>query len=54
MDSTVSAALSTELTGFAGDALTQFGSVLPIGLGVVITVAVAFFAIKVVRGLMHI
>lgn len=54
MDPTVAGTLNTQLTGFAGDAMTQLGAVLPIGMGVAITVAIIFFGWRILRAIMHI
>lgn len=54
MDATVSAALTTGVTGFADDAVAQLASVLPIALGVTITVGVLFLGIKIFRAITHV
>lgn len=54
MDTAVANTLATGLGDLSDDALAQFGAMLPIGFGVLITVAVTFFAIKTLRGLIHI
>ena len=54
MDTTVAGALSTALTTFKGDAMTQLGTVLPLAIGVAITVGVLFFGIKLFRSIAHV
>jgi len=51
MDATLAATLSTQLTTFAGDATEQFGVVLPIALGLAISVSVVFMAIRWFRAI---
>lgn len=54
MDTGVSTALGTALTGFKTDAMTQLADVLPIAAVVLVTVAVLFIAIRWFRALAHI
>lgn len=53
MDSSVSAALVTNLTTFADTATDQLVAMLPIALPVLAGIAGTFFAIKIVRGMLH-
>jgi len=54
MDTAVKTTLDTAIGDFATDALTQLGDVLPVALGVTITVAVLFMAIKIFRAVTHV
>jgi len=53
MDSTVAATLATQLGVLADTATDQIGTVLPLGIAAVATVAGVFFAIKLIRGMLH-
>lgn len=54
MPSPVATALSTALTSFVDTAQAQFVALLPVALGLVITIAVTFMAIRYFRGLVKI
>lgn len=54
MDSAVNTAIDTALAGFATDATALFGDILPVALGLTVSVAVVFGAIKWFRALVHI
>jgi len=54
MDATLQAAVNTGLTGFASDATTQLGTVVPIALGLLVSIALIFFSVKMVRAIAHI
>lgn len=54
MDATVAAALSSQVTGFAGDAVDQLGTILPIAIPVAITVALVFMGVRWFRSLAHV
>lgn len=54
MDSTVAAAVTAALTDFQGDATTQLATVLPLAIGVTITVALLFKSIGWFRALIKI
>jgi hypothetical protein len=45
IDSAISSTLQGGLTTFKGDLLTQFNYILPLALGVIVTVTVVFMAI---------
>lgn len=51
MDATVAATLATQLGNLGDTATDQIGTVLPIGIAVVATVAGVFFAIRLLRGM---
>ena len=51
MDTAIATLLGTSLGSLGDTAVTQMGTVLPIGIGVVATVAGVFFAIKLLRGM---
>lgn len=51
MDATVAAAVGTSLTTFKTDALTQLATVVPLGMGIAIAVAILFKAVGWFRGL---
>lgn len=53
MDSTVAATLATQLGVLADTATDQIGTVLPLAVGAIATVAGVFFAIKLIRGAIH-
>lgn len=53
MDATLANTLTSEMTGFKDDLLTQFGALLPIALGVAISVAVVFAVIGWFRAIAH-
>ena len=53
LDSAANASLTTGLTGFATDAATQFGTVLPLAFGILVTVALIFAGISWFRALVH-
>lgn len=54
MDPTVAGAVTTAITTFKTDALAQLAVVVPIGVAVVITVALLFKTIGWFRGLVKI
>lgn len=54
MPSPVSTALNTGLTSFVTSAQAEFVNLLPIALGLAITVAVTFMAIRYFRGIVKI
>lgn len=54
MDATVAGALSTAVTGFKTDSISQLGSILPIALPVAITVALVFMGVRWFRSLAHV
>jgi len=54
MDATVETALTTLVTGLKTDALSLVGEYLPIAGGLVVTVAVLFFGIKIFRAIAHV
>jgi hypothetical protein len=53
LDAGVNSAATAGITGFKTDALTQFGTVLPIAFGILVTVALVFAAISWFRALVH-
>lgn len=54
MDATVAAAVTSGITSFQGDALTQLATVVPIALVVTISVALLFKTLGWFRGLVKI
>jgi hypothetical protein len=54
MDATVAAALTTGVTDWGAALLAQFASLLPIALGIAITVGVAFAVIRYFRGIVNV
>lgn len=54
MDATLAASLESGLTTFSSDAATQLAAVLPIALGLLVSIAVVFFGIKMFRAIVHI
>ena len=50
-DSTLGTTLSTALGDWKTDMIAEFGVVLPIALGLVITISIAFAVIRYFRGL---
>lgn len=54
MDATVGAALSTAVTTFKTDALSQLGTILPIAIPVIVTVALVFMGVRWFRALAHV
>lgn len=54
MDTTLAATVLGQATTWKGDAITQFGAVLPIALGLVISVSLVFFMIRTFRSVVHI
>jgi len=54
MPSPVATALATGLGDFVQSAQDQFVALLPVALGLVITIAVTFMAIRYFRGLVKI
>jgi len=54
MDSTVSAALVTMITDVKNHALDLVGDYLPLAGGLLITVAVLFFGIRIFRAIAHV
>jgi len=54
MDTAVATAISTGLGTFADDALSNFATVIPLALGVTITVAVAFMVVRAFRAIAHV
>lgn len=54
MDATLATTLGTQMTTFKADALTQVGAVLPLALGVAISVAVVFLGIRIFRAIAHV
>ena len=54
MDTTVAGALSAGLTSWKGDVASQIAVVLPLALGLAVTIAVVFFAIRLFRGIAHV
>ena len=45
--------LITGMSGFASDAVGQFGTVLPLAFGILVTVALIFAGISWFRALVH-
>jgi len=54
MDSAVATAVGTAITDFKGDALTQLATVVPLGIAVVISVALLYKTIGWFRALVKI
>jgi hypothetical protein len=53
LDAGVNSSAIGGITTFKTDALTQFGTILPIAFGVLVTVALVFAAISWFRALVH-
>lgn len=51
MDSTVSETIETQLTTFGSSLLTQFNTIIPLALGIIITVTVVVMAVHWFRKL---
>jgi len=54
IDATVSAAVTTLVTGLKSDALAMITTNLPLAGGVLVTVAVVFFGINIFRAIAHV
>jgi len=54
MDGAVEATLSGVMTGLGTDALAILGDYLPIAGGIMVTVGVVFFGIKIFRAIAHV
>lgn len=54
MDATVAAAVTTAITGYKTDALTQLGGLIPIAAAVLISVALVFMVVRWFRALAHV
>jgi len=54
MDASVSSALTTGIGSFSSDALLQFATVVPLALGVTMTVAIAFMVVRAFRAIAHV
>lgn len=54
MDATVAAAITTAVTSFQGDAIDQLGTILPLALPVIVTVALVFMGLRWFRALIHV
>lgn len=51
MNETIGNTITSQLTTFKDDALTQFNTIIPLALGIVITVTIVFMAIHWFKGL---
>lgn len=50
MDETLAGVIQTALAGFASDALDEFATLIPTAFGLIVTVGVTFWLVRVFRG----